>query len=245
MYIFNFHHVEPTPTHVSRKNITITPEGLTRFIRTIRQLGMEPISLKDVLMDETLLQKKPLSAIITFDDGYENVYRYAVPVLREEDCPATIFVLPGKFSGTNDWDQFELPIEQRDRLMSLSQMQDTGSSGLITFGSHGMEHRNLASLSESEISYEIHESFSILTETLGHKFLPVLAYPWGSYSPNVLKMMKNTSYRFAFTTKKGKWRGASPLFEVPRYSIYYRDGSPIILLAKFCRNGLPFFSLDF
>jgi peptidoglycan/xylan/chitin deacetylase (PgdA/CDA1 family) len=245
MLIFNFHHVEPDPAtpeprHVERKHITITPEGLRRFIRTLRALGMQPASLREVLAEggERLLSDK--TVLLTFDDGFENFLLHAAPVLEAEQCPGTVFVLAGKFSGTNDWDQGDREPARRDPLMSLAQMQDLSRYKMVTVGSHGMEHRDLTKLNAQELDRELNESYEILSRELSELFVPVLAYPYGYYSQTVLQAMEKTRYRYAVTTGKGDWTPASPRFEVPRYSIYYRDGNQLVFLAKLLRNGLLF-----
>ncbi len=240
MLVFNFHHVETTIRHPDRKHITITPEGLRQFIRTLRAVGMEIVSMRDVLDMENPGQDSRRQVLITFDDGYVNNFEEAAPVLEAERCPATIFVLPGRFSGTNEWDQGHLPEAERDPLMSLAQMQSLMKSDYITFGSHGMLHRDLTQLADAELDWEIHESYRILSESLGEVFLPVFAYPWGYYSDPVLQAMERSPYRYAFAVKTAQWQADASRFEIPRYSAYYRDGNPVIFLAKLCRHKLLF-----
>lgn len=241
MLIFNLHHVEPEPaisrTDSNRRHISVTPQGLRQVIRTLRRLGREPADMRDVLV-----RGGPSADdgrfLLTFDDGFENFYRYAVPVLEEECCPATVFVLPGRLGGTNEWDQGSLPERQRDRLMTLGQMQSLARSHGISVGSHGLLHRNFAALGPDALHAEIHHSHAMLQRELGDTFLPVLAYPWGSYSSGVLAVMAQSPYRFAFTTQKGRWLPDTVSCAVPRYSLYYRDGNPLVFCAKLLRNGL-------
>jgi peptidoglycan/xylan/chitin deacetylase (PgdA/CDA1 family) len=241
MLIFNLHHVEQNIRQPSRKHITVTPEGLRTFIRTLRGVGMEIVSLREVLASDTPAFNSGRKVLLTFDDGYENNLLEALPVLEEERCPATIFALPGRFGGTNEWDQGELPEEERDRLMTLAQLKQISASGLVTIGSHGLWHRHLSQLSDAEIRFELQRSHDILSQELGEDFLPVFAYPWGDYSERVLAQMEHSPYRYAFTVQTAQWLNDSQnRFEIPRYSIYYRDGNPLIFLAKLCRHGLIF-----
>lgn len=238
MYIFNFHHVEPIPRMKSRAHITMTPQGLARFIRVIRRVGLEPVSLKDVLNEGFTETDRRKQVILTFDDGYENFYEYAAPILTEEHCPATVFVLAGKFSGCNDWDASELGDDGRDRLMSRAQIQALSKSPYITVGSHGMWHQHYAALSKTDLAAEISESYEILSAVLGNAFLPVLAYPWGEYSSQVVELMADSGYALGFTTDSGGWEAGTCPYRIPRYSIYYRDGNPLRLFAKLCAKRI-------
>lgn len=250
MHIFNFHNIEPKPfSHSERQAITITPEGMLRFIRMVRLLGMEIVSLKDVL--ETGLHREHASRharklIITFDDGCENFYTYGFPVFEKEQCPVTMFVLANKFSGSNDWDQGHLPIPQRDRLMSLDQIKTLTKSKYVTIGSHGLNHCKFAELPPDILHEEIHESYKILYGHLGKDFLPVMAYPWGNYNDTVCQAMENSPYEYAVTTDKGQWSNYSRAYQIPRYTAYYRDGDPVLLLTKFLRYKIGYFdAFDF
>lgn len=240
MLIFNFHHVEADVPDSPRKHITISQSGLRQFIRTLRAMRIEIVSLKDFSNTPEAAQTHKRQAILTFDDGYTNNYEFAAPILTEEQCPATIFVLPGRFGGTNEWDQGHLPEAERDRLMTLEQMQELAESPYITFGSHGMRHRNLPELDDAELEFELNESYQILSTHIGDSFVPIFAYPWGYYSPRVIEHMEQSPYQYGLTVQNGQWEPSASRFEIPRYSVFFRDGNPVMLFAKLCRHGLLF-----
>lgn len=241
MLIFNFHHVEKEIRHPDRKHITITPDGLRRCIRTLRAVGLEIVSMRDVLHKKDPAMNSNRQVLLTFDDGYVNNLEQAVPVLEAEGCPATIFVLPGRFAGTNAWDQGALPEAERDQLMSLAHMQQLAqSSSVITFGSHGLLHQNLTTLDEAELHREIHDSHRILSEQLGPAYVPVFAYPWGAHDDRVVAAMETSPYQYSFTVETAPWQSGAHRFRVPRYSAYYRDGNPLIFLAKLARHKVLF-----
>jgi peptidoglycan/xylan/chitin deacetylase (PgdA/CDA1 family) len=241
MLIFNFHHVEKHIFHPERKHITMSPEGLSRFIRTLRLLGMSIVSMRDVLNSPNPVGLQGnRQVLLTFDDGYVNNLTEALPVLEQEQCPATVFVLPGRFSGTNEWDQGSLPESRRDPLMSLEQMHLLTKSPYVTLGSHGMRHRNMTKLPDDENRYEIHESYRILSAEFGEAFLPVFAYPWGACNSRVVDLMGESPYQYAFTVETAPWHSHAHRFQVPRYSAYYRDGNPAVFLAKLLRHKLLF-----
>jgi peptidoglycan/xylan/chitin deacetylase (PgdA/CDA1 family) len=41
---------------------------------------------------------------LTFDDGYQDIYTYAFPVLRNYNIPATIFLIANVIGCDNSWD---------------------------------------------------------------------------------------------------------------------------------------------
>ena len=71
-------------------------------------------------------------------------------------------------------------------------------------------------------------------------FVPVLAYPWGEYSDAAQDALRKSPYQFAFTTDKHRWTSEHSPYAIPRYSAYYRDGNPLILLGKLCRHNILF-----
>lgn len=238
MLIFNLHHVEKEILHSDRKHISMSPQGLRNFIRTLRLMGMRIISMRDVLAHGAAVIQSNRNVLLTFDDGYENNYLEALPVLEAEQCPATIFVLPGRYGGTNEWDQGHLEEVQRDRLMSLAQMKVLAASPMITLGSHGLRHRDLPTLQEDEMRAEILDSYQILSDEFGSNFLPVFAYPWGYYGEREIQALEESPYQYAFAVETRPWQPADNPYAIPRFSAYYRDGNPLVFVAKLARHKL-------
>jgi len=80
------------------------------------------ISLREFLRDYETGSLSPNTAVITFDDGFRNVYTRAFPILQRLGLPATIFVTTG-FIGTQN-------ILWPDELFCLMQQVNAGSLDL-------------------------------------------------------------------------------------------------------------------
>jgi len=237
MYIFAFHLVEPKPQNPYLKPISITPEGLRQVIRTLRWLGLEAISLKEALRLKDDALNTTNKFVMTFDDGYENFYTHAAPVLAAENCPASVMILANKAGCVNDWDPYQ---SEPPRLMSMDQIKTLSRNPLFTFGSHGLDHLNVTKLTPAQMHPEILGSYEILSTELQNAFVPVFAYPWGKSSQVAHELILASPYAAALSTEKGVWKDDTPLFQLPRYSIYQHDAYPAIFLAKLLKNRIIF-----
>ena len=109
--ILAYHRVMPTDAlecyPFDQELISATPGQFDSQMRYVRE-HLHPVSLKDVIAHiEQGTPLPPNSVAITFDDGFADTYRYAFPVLRRYQIPATIFVSTGYVeSGEPFW--FEL-----------------------------------------------------------------------------------------------------------------------------------------
>lgn len=114
--IFLFHGVIPRQRHEVR-NYTIKHLEKNRFVEIIRDLSANGIavSLPDIVeasVDGKALPRRAFA--ITFDDGFENNYSVAAPVLDNLRIPTTFYVTTGfiESNGSSWIDLIEYPVEQ-------------------------------------------------------------------------------------------------------------------------------------
>lgn len=92
--IFMLHHVRPAgdgdfqPNH----HLEITPDFLRATLEHVRALGIDIVSMDEMVRRMTARDFGRRFACFTFDDGYRDNRDHALPVMREFDAPFTVYV---------------------------------------------------------------------------------------------------------------------------------------------------------
>ena len=73
--------------------MTMTPQRFERQMRWLRGRGLRGVSMAELLDSATERRARGMVGL-TFDDGYQNFVRLAMPVLKRYGFTATAFVLP-------------------------------------------------------------------------------------------------------------------------------------------------------
>jgi peptidoglycan/xylan/chitin deacetylase (PgdA/CDA1 family) len=153
---------------------------------------------------------------ITFDDAMESFYRNAVPVLKELDVPATVFVVADALGNRPVWGKvYYLPDE---RVMSAQQLLSLPES--IAVGSHTLTHANLLTSSPEVAWKEIAGSRRKL-ETLLQRSVDFFSFPFGDFNESLVRQCKEAGYVKVFTTEPTciSIADASRTFVVGRVSV--------------------------
>ncbi|PSF06993.1 chitin deacetylase [Marinobacter halophilus] len=99
LIILTYHRVLPecsVEREQEQPGMIISPRNLQHHIEFIRSLGAVPVHLDEwLLKNETGEPLPALSVAFTFDDGWRDNYLHAYPVLRQQQIPATIFLVTG------------------------------------------------------------------------------------------------------------------------------------------------------
>src|SRR5699024_2934030 len=80
-------------------------EDFRRQLKLIESLNFMPITFEDYLLyreGKLTLPKKPI--ILTFDDGHLDTFELALPILREFDMRAVIFVIGNRKKRYANWE---------------------------------------------------------------------------------------------------------------------------------------------
>jgi len=184
--------------------LSVSPVNFERQMRFLKNRHYNVVSLEG-LADMVIKNKFPGKTIaITFDDGYEDNYLNAYPVLKKFGLRATIFIIPAMVGsrGYLTWDQ----------IMEMS------GSGVITIGSHSMTHPWLPSQPEEKLAPEIAGSKRAIENKIG-KDVNAFSYPQGGFNENVRKKVIEAGYKISVATNPGKKYPRHDLFAMKRLRI--------------------------
>jgi peptidoglycan/xylan/chitin deacetylase (PgdA/CDA1 family) len=124
--------------------------------------------------------------LLTIDDGYQDAY-VAYEILRQRGLKAVFFVTT-RYLGDG-------------RHLTVVQLREMARGGM-EIGSHSISHPDLTALSLANCKKEITESKRFLEELLGKKIIS-FCYPAGRVNADVRRLVKNSGYLYARTTRPG------------------------------------------
>lgn len=171
---------------------------------------------------------------LTFDDGYDDLYEHALPVLTRHRLPATVFLVAATLTDGKAVDWVDDPPARELRTLGADQalaMQEAG----VTFGSHSRAHLDLTTLSYEDCVADLKESREALEDVLGRP-VTLLAYPRGRHDPDVRRAAAAAGYDAAFSLPEGAEEVSR--FAVPRAGVYPHNGTAVLRL-KTMRSYVP------
>ncbi len=187
--ILMYHHI--APPHGDGAYLYVSPATFAAQIRRLHDEGYQAVTLKQVF--DHWEYNEPLPAkpvVLTFDDGYVDVYTAAAPVLAQYDWPGVINV--------TTW-SIDAPYG-----MSRRQMRDLVARGWEV-GCHSTSHRDMTTLSAADLHDEIvvargRIDFKLKTQ------IESFCYPGGAYNATVIAAIRAAGYRSATSVDAGLGR---------------------------------------
>lgn len=170
-----------------------------RHIELMERWGYGIITFNDYRMylkGEISLPRKPV--VITFDDGYSEVYDVAFPIMKRHGMRGVVFIIGDRSLKTNSWDEGVAPIRN---LLDDKQVVELHAAG-FEIGAHSQSHRKLTDLPKSEAWEEIYRS-RISLEILLNANVLSFSYPYGITDAAIKQMTADAGYTLAVGAYSG------------------------------------------
>lgn len=171
--------------------------SLRDFDRQTERLLEAPVVSLDAAVERLRAGDAQPSVVLTFDDGFADVYRNAWPLLRERGLPFTVYLASAYIGGTMHWEGSTAKDTGADAL-TWDQLAEMVESGLCTVGNHTHGHARPELLDESELDRCNQAVRSALGVTPEH-----FAYPWGVAVPAMDDALRSR-FRSAVTGRLGR-----------------------------------------
>ncbi|WP_245985286.1 polysaccharide deacetylase family protein [Streptomyces tateyamensis] len=207
--------------------LTVSPDRFAAQMRWLAARGWRGVSVGELLAARAAGSRERLVGL-TFDDGYADFARHAVPVLAGYGFTATAYVVADRLGGENGWDA-EGP---RKALLTDRQVRELSSTGW-EIGSHGLTHLALPGVPAEQLRAEVRESRAILEELVGGR-VAGFCYPYGAVDEPAARAAAEAGYDYAVAIQHSRLAGR---FALPRCYVGDRDGA-WRLRAKRGRHGL-------
>ncbi len=146
---------------------------------------------------------KPI--IITFDDGYDNLYKNAYPILKKYNVTATIFLISGSID--------------KDGYLNTQQIKEMND--LISFQSHTVSHPDLKKISLERLDFEAKKSKETIKLLVKNEVI-AYCYPSGKYNKNTIDVAKKY-YNYGVTINYGLYHLNNDPYLISRIRINHGD----------------------
>ena len=157
--------------------------------------------------------------LLTFDDGYRELLRNAIPAIEKRGIPALIFLVSSFVGCENRWELYWPG--RRFRHLDWDEIVDLAGRG-FSFGSHTLTHRDLVRMPLEEACDELVCSKKELEVRLG-RTVNSLSYPFGRTNAAVAEAAARAGYRAAFSLCPACPNSHVDRFALRREGVYIVD----------------------
>ena len=193
------------PSEASNANLIVDPDLFEAQIKALSKAGyyfLTPEEAYKAFTENALPAKKVVW--LTFDDGNEDFYTIAYPILKKYKAKATNNIITGFVKKGNAGN------------LTVKQMKEMMTHGM-SFQSHTVNHPDLSTTDKATQKVELTDSIGFLENKLNTK-VNTIAYPSGRYNQTTLDLAKKT-YKLGLTTNEGLASAKDGLLSLNRVRI--------------------------
>jgi len=211
--ILMYHEIAAPPDTASR--LAVSPGAFARQLGYLRDAGFTAVTFTAAAAalsgDACGLPARPI--VLTFDDGFADNHREALPLLARYGFTATVFVTTGWIADAGPRSAGRRP----GRMLCWSQIRELAAAG-VEIGAHSHSHPQLDQIGLSRLRDELGTSRKLLEDGLG-RAVPSMAYPFGYSNARVREMTREAGYQYACAVANAIARTGQDRFAVTRLTV--------------------------
>jgi peptidoglycan/xylan/chitin deacetylase (PgdA/CDA1 family) len=232
-----YHRVAEHTNGVDAPTLNVTPSQFRRQIAGLIDRGFECWPLSKLVAAHSESQPLPSNAFaITFDDGYENNYTHAWPIIRELNVAGTIFLStqyldsdqPFPFDAWSEAGSHRVPASAWQPL-TTAQCKEMLASGDIELGAHTHSHCRFTGRTADFIA-DMQLCLGTLRDHFG-VIRPTFAFPYGEFNSELVAAARGLDLSCAVTVRERRVQPGDDVFEWGRLHVGQHD-TPAMLAGK-------------
>jgi peptidoglycan/xylan/chitin deacetylase (PgdA/CDA1 family) len=166
------------------KSLHNSPKNFSQQLSYLKKNGFTVISADtayNIVIGKANSPKKPV--LLTFNDGYADFYRNALPILKIYHFPALVFVISNRPGDAN--------------FMSWKELRKLAASS-VTIGSQAVSNVSLTKISSVRAKEELAISKKDIEGELGIS-IKYFNFPYGAYNSTIIANLDSSGYSASFT----------------------------------------------
>lgn len=200
--ILLYHQIAQVPKQYDPLGLAVPPRLFEQQMAYLYRAGYRCLGLGEAVKYLRERKRQPRkSFVLTFDDGYQDLYYNVWPILDRFGFTATIFLVVGRAGCESDWEGQRGP--SAAPLLSWTEARELAHIG-FAFGSHTLTHPRLTLLDDKQAVREIQHSKAIMEDHLGVK-VELFSYPYANFDARIQDMVAESGYIAACGTDRGAW----------------------------------------
>lgn len=191
-----------------------SPQIFEAQLKTLANNCYRTVFVSDIsksIEGSEILPKKSIA--LTFDDGYEDMYTTAYPLLKKYGMKGTMYIIVNALDTPG--------------YLTRNQIKEMADSGAVEISSHTMNHANMQKSNFNKANYEMTASKQELEKIIDR---PVtnFAYPYGLFTLRDENICKSAGYSSCVSTYPGQIQTNNKKYSLYRLRPGYRVGPALI-----------------
>jgi peptidoglycan/xylan/chitin deacetylase (PgdA/CDA1 family) len=217
--VLMYHHIAIAPEATTLPGLYHSPAIFESQLVSLQNNCYQTVFIRDLARALDGSESLPSQSLaLTFDDGYDDIYLYAFPLLKKYQMKGTMYIIVNALDTPG--------------YLTKEQVREMADSGYVEIASHTLNHANLSQSSYSQAYYQIIDSKKELEKIIG-RTVDDFAYPYGYFTSRDEQLCGIAGYLSCVSTYPGDVQNL-----LNRYSLYrlrpgYRVGPALLSWLEF------------